>query len=120
MQDLITLTLTGRIIPKARPRVTRGQAYLPSNYRDWKEKSITEIISQLPLGWRPFTQACVAIQLQGSMRGDIDNISGSILDVLVQSQVLRDDRLSCLPKLVIRHVKQGGPGAIISILGIAS
>lgn len=120
MQDLITLKLIGGIVPKARPRVTRGHAYLPQRYRVWKEQAITAIIDQLPLGFRTYSQAVVAIQLQGSMRGDIDNISGSILDCLVQAQVLKDDRLSCVPKLTIRYVKSGDPGAIITLLGVTA
>lgn len=120
MQDLITLKLIGGIVPKARPRVSRGHAYLPQRYRAWKEQAITSVIDQLPLGWRPFTQACVAIELRGSLRGDADNLAGAILDVLVQSHVIVDDALKNVPKLTIRHVKQGGPGAVITLLGVTA
>jgi Holliday junction resolvase RusA-like endonuclease len=120
MRELLELKLHGRIVPKARPRVSRGHAYLPANYRLWKDWAITSIIDQLPLGFRTYSQACVAVQLQGSLRGDADNLAGAILDVLVQSQVLRDDRLSCVPKLIVRYTKQGGPGATITLLGVTS
>lgn len=29
--------LEGRITPKARPRLGNGRAFLPKNYRDWKD-----------------------------------------------------------------------------------
>ncbi len=120
MQDLIVLTLSGRIVPKARPRFSKGHSYLPSNYRTWKEQAITSVIDQLPLGFRTYSQACVAIDLRGSLRGDADNLAGAILDVLTQAQVLKDDRLSCLPKLTIRYVKSKTPGAIITLLGVTA
>jgi Holliday junction resolvase RusA-like endonuclease len=43
----------------------------------------------------------VAINLSGkhSRRGDSDNISGSILDVLVTAGILKDDNLKSVPSL---------------------
>ena len=38
--------LTGKITPKARPRLGRGGVYLPANYRDWKQNAILELLTQ--------------------------------------------------------------------------
>ena len=85
--------LTGKITPKARPRLGQGRAYLPQNYRDWKDDAIVQLITQ-SLPAQPMTRAEVAILIGGKQTGDLDNIAGAILDALVQAGVLLDDRIS--------------------------
>lgn len=63
----------------------------------------------------PVKRANVEIVLAGTARGDIDNIAGAILDALVSAKVLLDDRLSCVPSLVIRHEKGDKTGVKILI-----
>ena len=106
--------LSGKITPKARPRLGRGRAYLPENYRNWKDNAIIELLTQVqPIA--PITRAQISIQIFGSMRGDIDNISGSILDSLVQAGILLDDRLSVVSKLSIEHHQAKIPRCSIDI-----
>lgn len=117
----LRLWLPGKVVPKARPRVARGRAYLPSAYRQWKQDAIVELLSQLSqLGScaraaLPLNKASVEIVLTGAMRGDLDNLSGGVLDVLVESGILQDDRLSCLPRLLVTHTKKGESGAAIKV-----
>ncbi len=106
--------LTGKITPKARPRLGRGGAHLPANYRDWKESAITELISQ-SLPTNPLVKAEVSISIGGKQRGDLDNIAGAILDALVQSGILLDDRLSVVSKLTVEHFPKLPPGANIEL-----
>ena len=95
-------TLTGKVVPKARPRFGGGRAYLPQRYRDWKDKAIAELLSQTrPI--EPISKAEVSIDLFGSHRGDLDNLAGSVLDSLVVAGILLDDRLSVVSKLSIAH-----------------
>jgi len=111
-----TLWLPGKVSPKARPRVSNGQAYLPSAYREWKQSAVLEILCQLSArASLPLARANVEIALTGKHRGDLDNLAGGILDVLVEAQVITDDRLSCLPKLVITHSPIGECGALIKV-----
>jgi Holliday junction resolvase RusA-like endonuclease len=102
----IILELSGGIVPKARARVTRRGTFMPANYRQWKDAAILEFRSQsAPLRDRlPLEGVTVSIDLIGkhSRRGDLDNISGSILDALVQSGVLRNDNLICVLALTVR------------------
>jgi Holliday junction resolvase RusA-like endonuclease len=109
----LQLTLTGRVIPKARPRHNGNQSYLPSGYRDWKESAIAELRCQYQ--GQPITKAAIAITIMGSARGDLDNLAGAILDALVQGDILKDDRLSCVPKLTITHVPGKARGATIYV-----
>jgi Holliday junction resolvase RusA-like endonuclease len=106
--------LTGKIVPKARPRLGQGRAYLPQNYRDWKEDAIYQLIAQ-PRPPTPIERAQVSIAIGGKQRGDLDNISGAILDVLVQAGILLDDRLSVVWRLAIEHHPQLPPGANIEL-----
>jgi Holliday junction resolvase RusA-like endonuclease len=95
-------TLTGKVVPKARPRFGGGRAYLPQRYRDWKENAIIELLSQTrPI--EPISKAEVSIELFGSHRGDLDNLAGSLLDSLVQAGILLDDRIGVVSKLSIAH-----------------
>uniref|UniRef100_B8HN12 Endodeoxyribonuclease RusA n=1 Tax=Cyanothece sp. (strain PCC 7425 / ATCC 29141) TaxID=395961 RepID=B8HN12_CYAP4 len=109
----ITLHLTGPVTPKARPRHHGNQSYLPGRYRQWKEDAIAELSQQYE--GEPIPQAIVTIEILGSARGDLDNISGAVLDALVQAGVLVDDRISCIPRLEICHVPGKIQGAKIQI-----
>ncbi len=106
--------LTGKITPKARPRLGRGGVHLPANYRDWKDDAIAQLLSQSrPLA--PLEKATISIAIGGKQRGDLDNIAGAILDALVQSGILLDDRISVVSKLSIEHFPKQPPGASIEL-----
>jgi Holliday junction resolvase RusA-like endonuclease len=73
--------LSGRVTPKARPRVSRKKAYLPSNYRLWRNTALVELHEQSrPI--IPLTSASIGIQFFGSHKGDLDNLAGAVLDAL--------------------------------------
>jgi Holliday junction resolvase RusA-like endonuclease len=106
--------LTGKITPKARPRLSKGHAYLPSKYRDWKESAILELRNQ-PAPVEPIERCQISIIIGGKQTGDLDNIAGSCLDCLTQSGIIKDDRLSVVYRLSIEHQPSQPPGALISI-----
>ncbi len=106
--------LTGNITPKARPRLGRGGVHLPAKYRDWKDNAIAELLTQSrPM--EPISRAEVSISVGGKQRGDLDNIAGAILDALVQSGILLDDRISVVSKLTVEHLPKMPPGANIEL-----
>lgn len=110
--------LPGACVPKARARVTRNGTYHPRRYRDWRQLAETEILVSLSSNARsllPIKQAEVRIALQGKHRGDIDNLAGSCLDALVASGVLADDRLLCVPHLVVSHQPEGDSGVWVEV-----
>ena len=96
--------LEGSIVPKARPRFGKGRSYLPKRYRLWKENAIVFLKEQLPDGFKAIEKCSINVVIYGSARGDIDNIFGAIADALVQSGVIKDDRLSVLSKIMIEHI----------------
>ena len=96
----------GRIIPKARPRFHQGRAMLPLNYRRWQSKTylyVQKLLRDRAITGLPFEKATVEIQFVGSHLGDLDNLAGAILDVMTKTNILRDDRISCIPKLILSH-----------------
>ena len=95
-------TLSGAVIPKTRPRVTRRGTFLPKRYREWKEEAIAILLSQR-ISFETMDKVAIAIELYGSARGDLDNIAGAILDALVQADIIVDDRISIVKELSIRH-----------------
>ena len=98
------LLLQGPIVPKARPRVSRGRAYLPPKYRQWKLGAIAEFKRQWGARGAITVPVAISISLRGkhSRRGDLDNVAGSILDALQDAGVLRNDNSKAVPSLSIR------------------
>ena len=124
---IINLYIPGKIVPKARPRVTANGTYLPSRYRIWRNQAEVEIyrqVSKLNLEVSlPIQRAAISISFCGKHRtnSDLDNLAGACLDALTLNGagVLQDDRLSCIPKLNIEyipHIKKIGVWIEIKIL----
>lgn len=96
------LCLSGQIVPKARPRVTSNGTFLPHKYAAWKKSAIGSFQNQHQ-GNATITRTQINIKLIGkhSRRGDLDNISGSILDALVQANVISNDNLTVVTGLSV-------------------
>ncbi|MGK7920567.1 MAG: RusA family crossover junction endodeoxyribonuclease, partial [Trichodesmium sp.] len=109
---IIRLYLPGKVVPKARPRVTANGTYLPPRYRTWRNQAEVEIyrqVSELNLEVDlPIQKAAIFISFCGKHRtnSDLDNLAGACLDALTLNGagVLQDDRLSCIPKLTIEYI----------------
>jgi Holliday junction resolvase RusA-like endonuclease len=87
---------------------------LPAKYRNWKANAIAQLLAQSrPV--RPIEKATISIGIGGKQRGDLDNIAGAILDALVQSGILLDDRISVVSKLSIEYFPDRPLGATISV-----
>ncbi len=111
-------SLEGAIVPKARPRNSRkGHSYLPEDYREWKSNAIDALADQHS-GVAFDVPVAIAVILAGkhSRQGDGDNVMGSILDAMVQAEILTDDNLKRLPsvRLDLIHSKEP-PSAMIRV-----
>ena len=110
--------LPGKVVPKARPRFHGGKISLPRNYRGWKNTAYLEIISQLEengISELLITKAEVEMQFIGSHRGDLDNLAGALLDILCETKIIKDDRVSCISRLVIEHEPGGVCGVWVKV-----
>lgn len=106
--------IEGRIVPKARPRNNGRQHYLPPRYRLWKQDAIAQLLPQRPI--EPHSRVLVKIILVGKHRGDLDNLSGAILDALVQAGVIVDDSVMHIPALSVRYLPDAKQQAHARIL----
>jgi len=100
MQDVYEFTITGKCIPKARPRFS-GHAYTPIKYKEWKDNAVKQLSQQYQ--GQPLTDCSIRIVFYGKHRGDLDNLAGSVLDALTQSKIIRDDSLKHVKHLEIIH-----------------
>jgi Holliday junction resolvase RusA-like endonuclease len=98
--------LTGRIVPKARPRLSGSRVHLPENYRNWKELAVSDLIDQKTPDLMPIkSPILLSVEYHGSAVGDADNIIGSIMDALVAAQILHNDGLNIVSSLSFVHIK---------------
>jgi Holliday junction resolvase RusA-like endonuclease len=123
----IVFYIPGNVVPKARPRVTSKGTYLPRQYRQWRNMAEVEIYRQIldmNLSEKlPIKKAAISLSFCGKHRtnSDLDNMAGACLDALTLNGagVLKDDRLSCIPKLSVEYVAgEGETGVWITIESI--
>ena len=110
--------LPGRVVPKARPRFHGGKISLPRNYRGWKNIAYLEIISQLQengIGELFIGKASWKCNSLAATEGTQDNLAGSLLDILCETKIIKDDRVSCISRLVIEHEPGGVCGVWVKV-----
>ena len=118
---ILSFTLCGVVVPKARPRLSIDRVHLPLKYRHWKNNAIAELTKQregMEVNF-PLYGVAIAILLRGKHhRGsDIDNIAGALLDALVQAHILKNDNMTAVSELSIRlHHGEDEPKIFIEIL----
>jgi Holliday junction resolvase RusA-like endonuclease len=103
MFEHFVFKLSGRVTPKARPRVSGKKAYLPCNYRLWRNTALIELHGQSKPSI-PLKSASIGIQFFGNHQGDLDNLAGSVLDALVEAKIILDDRLTVVNQLSISYI----------------
>ena len=119
--ESIIFRLQGSVVPKARPRVTNsGHAYMPQNYRDWKQQAIAafrDIKRLYPSYTFPLVQSNIFLVFDGKHdRGkDGDNSGGSCNDALVQTGVLQDDNFLHVPEqaVMLNYDAKRSPSTLI-------
>jgi Holliday junction resolvase RusA-like endonuclease len=90
---LIEIWISGRGVGKARPRFGRGGVvHTASRYAEWKNDAVVQIKAlELPSAPVPAKVDCHFVNFLSS---DSDNLTGSVLDALVEAGVLQNDSSS--------------------------
>jgi Holliday junction resolvase RusA-like endonuclease len=104
-----------RPMSKDRPRFGKGRPYMNSVYTEWKKNVrayLTEWWTEPPLE----SVNCLIAHFYGPARGDLDNRVGSVLDVLVESKIIKDDNVGVIPCLVTKHIKTSAKEARIYLM----
>jgi len=105
---MLKLILKGIVVPKARPKFNRGQAYLPSNYRIWREQAIVELLQQRQeVGIKYPVEVPIKLHItyKGCGNADADNIAGAIMDALKYAKIVKDDNLKHISELTVKFIK---------------
>lgn len=109
---MISYKLTGEVVPKARPKINykARTTYKCPKYRKWQDLNIKSLLKQ-GVPDEPLENVAIAIVFYGkhNRSKDLDNMAGSILDILTASDVLRDDNSICLRELNIRMEHSSEP-----------
>lgn len=118
IKQSITLVLTGSIPSKKNSRInTRsGKSFPSKSFEDWQVDSIQDIRTQSRI--RFYNPVCIDIVVffTDLKRADLDNRVTSILDMLVEAFVLKDDKWQDVPQITVRgEYRKNGPGAVIGI-----
>lgn len=84
-----------------------------STYRNWQANAIKEIVAAVPMHKRVGGPVSVSILLPSKMKGDVDNRIKGVLDALVGSGRIDDDRN--VVKVSASKELQGKALALVSV-----
>jgi Holliday junction resolvase RusA-like endonuclease len=106
---MIRIALLGKVVPKARPRFgSRGHVHMPPKYAEWKQNAV---INLRDVRFATSGKVSLEITFVNAIRGnsDCDNAAGSIMDALVESEVLCGDSVATIGKLVVENYQEKKP-----------
>lgn len=115
---MVEIRLEGAVPSKKNSRVrTRAGSYIPSKaFYDWQEAAMWQARQQHKQMFYEPVRVEVTIIFGTKGRADLDNRLTSVLDMLVEALILRDDKWQAVPEMVARaEYRKGAPGAIIKI-----
>ncbi len=118
MPKKIELVLDGNVPSKKNSRVrTRSGSSIPSRaFYDWQNDALKQVRVQTRERGMTNVAIEVIIYFGTNARADLDNRLTSILDMLVEAIVLRDDKWQDVPQLACQaEYRKGAPGAFVRI-----
>lgn len=114
----IEIWLPGRGVGKGRPRFSRnGKVHTSDRYGKWKREAIKYLQSTYP-GLKIDPPVQVDCYFVNFLSSDADNLIGSVLDALVQSEILENDSSSYVVGCSGEFVKIGKPRGLEKPLGV--
>lgn len=114
----VRLVLDGNVPSKKNSRIhTRSGASIPNkNFAQWQEAALWQVRSQTRARYLEAVKIDAIIYFGTRAKADADNRLTSILDMLVEGLVLKDDSYQLAPdSRVIGVYRKGAPGAFVRI-----
>ena len=109
--------IPGIAVPKQRPRVTRNGTFMPMRYLNYQQEVVNAFNDLDPVDL-PMHLHCLFINF---VRGDLDNLIGSIMDGMVKSGFIANDNHKHIGKISGQYAnikKQRGKEKIQGVLVI--
>jgi Holliday junction resolvase RusA-like endonuclease len=122
-QNIVELKIEGNVPSKKNSRVrTRSGSSIPSKaFSDWQESALWQVRQQTKTRFLKPVSLEVIIYFGTNGRADLDNRVTSILDMLVEALVIRDDKWQDVPRISAEAVyRKGNPGAFIRLTELDS
>jgi len=116
--QILELRLDGNIPSKKNSRINRGdgKSFPSKKYMDWEEDALKQTRLQTRLRFIKPVSVEVIIYFGTNTRADLDNRLTSILDMLVEGVVLKDDKWQDVPIILAQaEHRPRKPGAFVRI-----
>lgn len=121
MSSLLELTLEGSVPSKKNQRINRGDgmSFPSKKFIQWQHDALRQVRIQTRQRFYVPVGIEVVIYFGTNIRADLDNRLSSILDMLVEALVLRDDKWQDVPRISIQaEYRKGKPGAFIRLTAL--
>lgn len=115
---IVEITLEGSVPSKKNSRINRGDGVsFPSNkFIQWQRNALKEVRVQTRHRFFNPVSVELIIYFGTNIRADLDNRLTSILDMLVEGLVLRDDKWQDVPLIQVQaEYRKNKPGAFIRL-----
>jgi len=114
----VELILEGSVPSKKNSRINRGdgKSFPSKKYMEWQKYAIQQVRIQTRERFFEPVFIEVIIYFGTNIRADLDNRLTSILDMLVECVILRDDKWQDVPRIAVEaEHRPRKPGAFIRI-----
>lgn len=118
---MIELVLEGSVPSKKNQRINRGDgvSFPSKKFMQWQVDALKQVRIQTRQRFLVPVGIEIIIYFGTKVRSDLDNRLSSILDMLVEALVLKDDKWQDVPRIAIEaEYRKGQPGAFIRLTEI--
>lgn len=119
--QIVELRLEGNVPSKKNQRINRGdgKSFPSKNFVQWQDDALKQVRMQTRHRFLVPVQVEVIIYFATLRKADVDNRLTSILDMLVEALVIRDDAWQNVPMVQAQgEYRKGKPGAFIRLTEI--
>lgn len=114
----VEIVLVGAVIPKKNNRINlKSGVSIPNNkFTQWQDDAITEVRKQTRHRFYNPVSLELIIYFGTKRKADLDNRLTSIMDMLAEALIVRDDKWEDIPLIQIQaEYRKNKPGAFIRL-----
>lgn len=117
-QQIVEFRLQGSIPSKKNSRINRGDgvSFPSKKFIQWQDDALKQVRIQTRARFYKPVGIEVIIYFGTNIRADLDNRLTSILDMLVEALVIRDDKWQDVPLIKVQaEYRKNKPGAFVRL-----